>query len=136
LRKVLRVSYSYERREFLFPGNYWGSISSIPGQSIAVVPLYKSDLHHLDVRVMVTGEKALRWETGLGVTALRSRSYLTVPFPPGSVMLPNIYVGYHWKLAHGRMLEVFLDSRGLIRNKTSDLPDIRRYYTLGGSFSL
>jgi len=201
LGKVLRVSYSYERREFLLPGNYNASISSIPGQSLAIVPLLKSDAHHFDVRVRVTGEKALSWETGLGVTALRSRAYYTIFFPQGmfanvqvrsmaptgdvdpakfswtggfmnrlrvgsfeagldllyhfgegfyaynqygsfldhkqnSVMTPNVYVGYHWKLAHGRMLEVFLDSRGLVRNKTSDLPDNRRYYTLGGSIEL
>ena len=32
--------------------------------------------------------------------------------------------------------EFFVESRGLVRTKTSDLLDERRYYTLGGNFSL
>jgi hypothetical protein len=53
-----------------------------------------------------------------------------------SVLVPNVYAGYCLKLAGGKELEFFLESRGLVRNKTSDLLDERRYYTLGGNFTL
>src|SRR5262249_13696288 len=53
-----------------------------------------------------------------------------------SVMTPNVFVGYQWKLAGGKSIEFFLESRGLARSKSSDLPDDRRFYTLGGSLRL
>jgi hypothetical protein len=53
-----------------------------------------------------------------------------------SVMTPNFYVGYQWKLPAGKTLGVFAASRGLARSKSSDLPDSRRYYTLGVKFGL
>jgi hypothetical protein len=53
-----------------------------------------------------------------------------------SVLLPNVYAGYLWKLAGGKALEIFVESRGLVRSKSNDLLDDRRYYTLGGNFSL
>jgi len=53
-----------------------------------------------------------------------------------SVLLPNIYAGYGWTLKHQQTVELFLQSRGLIRNSEADLLDQRRYYTLGGKFLL
>jgi hypothetical protein len=53
-----------------------------------------------------------------------------------SVILPNVYVGYRYPMAHSRSLELFIESRGLLRNAKSDLLDSRRYFTLGGKFSL
>jgi hypothetical protein len=53
-----------------------------------------------------------------------------------SVLVPNLYIGYRCHLAHAETLEFFVESRGLIRSRTSDLPDERRYYTAGGKFSL
>jgi hypothetical protein len=53
-----------------------------------------------------------------------------------SFMVPNIYAGYNWRLGESRVLELFLDSRGLVRSKSSDLLDERRYYTVGGKLTL
>ncbi len=53
-----------------------------------------------------------------------------------SVLVPNVYAGYRWKLAGGKALEVFVESRGLVRSKSNDLLDDRRYYTVGGNFTL
>ncbi len=53
-----------------------------------------------------------------------------------SIMVPNIYIGYRWHLPHAQTLEFFLESRGLIRNSSSDLLDERRYYTVGGKLSI
>jgi hypothetical protein len=53
-----------------------------------------------------------------------------------SVITPNIYVGYSWHLRGERVLELFVVSRGLIRNSTNDLLDDRRYYTVGGQLAL
>jgi hypothetical protein len=53
-----------------------------------------------------------------------------------SVMSPNVYVGYRWRLSAVRALEFFLESRGLIRSANNDLLDERRYYTVGGKLSL
>jgi hypothetical protein len=53
-----------------------------------------------------------------------------------SIVVPNLYAGYRWHLAHGETLEFFVESRGVIRSHTSDLSDERRYYTAGGKFSL
>lgn len=55
-----------------------------------------------------------------------------------TVLVPNIYAGYRWKLGVG-MLELFLDSRGLLRTQRADQSDVldsRRYYTIGGTYSL
>jgi hypothetical protein len=53
-----------------------------------------------------------------------------------SVMTPNIYAGYHWPGSNDHQLELFLDSRGLIQNSSSDLLDKRRYYTIGGKLNV
>jgi len=45
-------------------------------------------------------------------------------------------VGYRWRLTAARALELFLESRGMIRNSTNDLLDERRYYTVGGKLAL
>ena len=52
-----------------------------------------------------------------------------------SVMLSNFYAGYRWDFG-ARMLELFVDARGLLSNHDNDLPDLRRFYSIGGSFSL
>ena len=45
--------------------------------------------------------------------------------------------GYRWKLAGAQELEAFMvESRGAVRSKNNDLLDDRRYYTLGGNFTL
>jgi hypothetical protein len=53
-----------------------------------------------------------------------------------SVATPNIYVGYRLHFANKEILELFVDSRDLIRNSTSDVGDPRRYYTIGGKLDL
>lgn len=53
-----------------------------------------------------------------------------------SVITPNIYIGYSCHLPGVRALELFVESRGLIRNSTNDLLDDRRYYTVGGQLTL
>jgi hypothetical protein len=53
-----------------------------------------------------------------------------------SVITPNIYIGYSWHLSRVRALELFVESRGLIRNSSNDLLDDRRYYTVGGKMSI
>jgi hypothetical protein len=53
-----------------------------------------------------------------------------------SVITPNVYVGYNLHLSAVRTLELFLESRGLIRNSANDLLDDRRYYTVGGKLSI
>ncbi len=53
-----------------------------------------------------------------------------------SVITPNIYVGYNWHLPGERVLELFVESRGLIQNSSNDLLDDRRYYTVGGKLSI
>jgi hypothetical protein len=49
---------------------------------------------------------------------------------------PNVYLGYDMPIAKGKPLEVFIASRGLIHSTNNDLSDGRRYYTIGGKFSL
>jgi hypothetical protein len=53
-----------------------------------------------------------------------------------SVATPNVYVGYRLHFAHEEVLEMFVDSRGLIRNSSSDVGDPRRYYIIGGKLDL
>jgi hypothetical protein len=53
-----------------------------------------------------------------------------------SVMASNLYVGYRWSLKSAWVPELFAESRGLVRSKKSDVLDDRRYYMLGGKFSL
>jgi hypothetical protein len=52
------------------------------------------------------------------------------------VLSSNIYIGDRWKLRGAGTLELFLESRGLARSKTSDLLDDRRYYTIGGKLTI
>lgn len=51
------------------------------------------------------------------------------------VAVPNIYAGYRFDPAHNR-LEIFVEGRGLFRSNPSDLGATRRYYTVGGKWSL
>ena len=54
------------------------------------------------------------------------------------VVVPNVYAGYQWKLGTGA-LEVFLQGSGLVRYANlsmTDIPDNRRYVTIGGSYAL
>lgn len=51
-----------------------------------------------------------------------------------SVLAPNLYLGYGWKMKGRGELEVFVESRGAIRNVPNDLSDGRRYYTVGGKW--
>lgn len=53
-----------------------------------------------------------------------------------SFVIPNIYAGYDLHLPHGEGLELFAESRGLVRNHSQDLMDARRYYTIGGKFTI
>ncbi len=53
-----------------------------------------------------------------------------------SLLVPNVYAGYRLELPGGRELAFFLESRGVVRSKSNDLLDDRRYYTLGGNLSL
>jgi hypothetical protein len=192
----LRISYSYERRNYITDGTYLALLSTDVSHSHAYVPERKSDLHHLDVRWKVLEGKGAKWETGMTVTGLRSKQYIHLPdsiyFPVvatyyvvnptgdmapsamswtggwvnrvrvgafdagfdllyhfgeriyttpygtsgssyrlNSVMTPTLYLGYRWKA-----MEVFIQSRGLARSKSSDLPDNRRYYTVGVTMGL
>ena len=179
----LSAQYSFERRNF--------SVVSSPSNPpyVLTYPEWRSNLHHVDLRVKVLGGGAVSWQTGVNLTLLRSSLHDTLLEPqpavgdvspnpiswtggwvnrlhmgrftagldllyhfgetttsyPGtgptviklnSAMLPNVYAGYGWKLVGGRAVELFVASRGLARSKTSDLLDDRRYYTLGGNFTL
>ena len=62
--------------------------------------------------------------TGSGATKLNS------------VILPNVYLGYRIRLSKGKSVEVFLQSRGMISSRNSDLLDVRQYYTLGGKLTM
>jgi hypothetical protein len=57
-------------------------------------------------------------------------------FPKNTAAVPNVYAGYRWALPGARQLELFVESRGLVMNTHNDFIDGRRFYTLGGSFSL
>jgi len=57
-------------------------------------------------------------------------------FPKNTAAVPNVYAGYRWGLPKARQLELFVESRGLVMNTHNDFIDGRRFYTLGGSFSL
>jgi hypothetical protein len=67
------------------------------------------------------------FETGPGV-------YPAVTRQLSSVVIPNIYAGYRFGPAY-KGAEVFVESRGLARSKSSDLLDGRRYYTIGGKLT-
>ena len=190
----LKLAYSFERRNFM-TGSLTAFISSDPALSIGIVPEWRSSLHHIDLRVVIVGQKECSWETGLNATALQVKegqvwsdnfNSILATFqgePAGdlypahvswtggwvnrvrvggfsagmdllyhfketvavansgnttlnSVLVPNVYAGYRWKLAKTRELELFVESRGLVRSKSNDLLDDRRYYTLGGNFTL
>jgi hypothetical protein len=53
-----------------------------------------------------------------------------------SFLIPNIYVGYDFRLPHEEGLELFVACRALVRNRDQDLMDTRRYYSIGGKFTL
>jgi hypothetical protein len=84
-----------------------------------------------------------------GQPAPSTQSYILAAQPPinpngiptatervNSIVIPNIFAGYRFPLHHNESLEFFLESRGLLRTTPSDLLDQRRYYTIGGKFSL
>lgn len=192
----LRLGYTFERRNFM-TGSQAAFIAQNPASSVAIVPEWRSSLHHIDIRFAVVSQKECTWETGLNATALKVQEYLvwlingstaslfTIQEPSAgdvypshlswtggwvnrlrvggfragidllyhfgesvydpntgviskinSLLVPNIYAGYRWKLAKAREVELFVASRGLVRNKSNDLLDERRYYTLGGNFTL
>jgi hypothetical protein len=68
------------------------------------------------------------YETGVGVFPAVTRKL-------NSVAVPNIYAGYRFGPAHSEV-EVFVESRGAIRDSPNDVTDGRRYYTLGGKLSI
>ena len=59
-----------------------------------------------------------------------------VGYPKNATAVPNVYAGYKFMLPGARQLEIFIESRGLVMNRFSDVADGRRYYTVGGNFSL
>jgi len=61
----------------------------------------------------------------------RSSSNTYVSSLVNSVIIPNIYAGYSF-----HSIELFVESRGLVRNSKQDLMDQRKYYTLGGKFTI
>ncbi len=70
-------------------------------------------------------------------TAYTTANNLTfTPYRVNSFVIPNIYAGYDLHLPHGEGLELFAESRGLVRNHSQDLMDARRYYTIGGKFTI
>jgi hypothetical protein len=68
------------------------------------------------------------YETGVGVFPAVTRKL-------NSVAVPNIYAGYRFGPVHSEV-EVFVESRGAIRDSPNDVTDGRRYYTLGGKLSI
>jgi len=48
-----------------------------------------------------------------------------------SVIVPNLYIGYSWN-----SFSLFAETRGLIRNSKQDVMDSRKFYTIGGKWSL
>ncbi|HUB59427.1 MAG TPA: hypothetical protein VL978_01930 [Puia sp.] len=195
----MQFGYTFEKRNLVTSGG----ISYLPamGLGTTVLPVWKSTMHHADLRFRVTDSTGLVWLTGLHLTLMRSESYFSFPdvnfssiygsyqFPQAgdfypahfsytggwvnrwnvgnfsagldlmyrfgeateqwtaygsyfngprlnSVLLSNIYAGNRWKLQGARILELFIESRGLARSKSSDLPDDRRYYTIGGKLSM
>ena len=70
-------------------------------------------------------------------TAYTTADNLTfTPHRVNSFLIPNIYAGYDLHLPHGKGLELFAESRGLVRNHSQDLMDARRYYTIGGKLTM
>lgn len=67
-----------------------------------------------------------------------------VPTPNGpstyyranTFLLQNVYVGYRLHLPGKTGLEIYADSRGLVRNDKSNVLDQRRYYGLGGKITI
>jgi hypothetical protein len=53
-----------------------------------------------------------------------------------SLLLQNIYVGYHLLVSGTQSLELYLNSRNLVHNRQSDLDDGRRYYGIGGKMGI
>ncbi len=66
------------------------------------------------------------WTGGFVYTSSRVNSFV----------IPNIFAGYNLHLPHAQGLELFAESRGLVRNHNQDLMDDRRYYTIGGKFTI
>jgi len=199
----VQLAYTFEKRNFITPGGT-SFISTIPGEGLTVLNVWKSTLHHIDIRLKVTDSTKVTWMTGLNLTLLQSRlnpfsfpsnitglssiyndsqypdagdvypAHLSYTggwvnrwnmgsfsagldlmyhfgeatqgsYPYGvnqngpklnSVLSSNIYIGDRWKLRGAGALELFLESRGLARSKTSDLLDDRRYYTIGGKLTI
>lgn len=87
-----------------------------------------------------TGGWVNRWRFGRFSAGLDVLYHLGVAagsgVPKNTAAVPNIYAGYRFGQPHDRGLEVFIESRGLVMNTPTDVADGRRYYTLGGHFSL
>ncbi|HMI61634.1 MAG TPA: hypothetical protein VK518_12010, partial [Puia sp.] len=63
-------------------------------------------------------------------------NFVFTPSRVNSFVVPNIYAGYDLHLPHGKGLELFAESRGLVRNHSQDLMDVRKYYTIGGKLTI
>jgi hypothetical protein len=58
------------------------------------------------------------------------------PQKVNSFVLQNLYAGAKIKVAHLKDAEVFINSRNMLQNKTSDITDNRRFYGLGFKLGL
>ena len=58
------------------------------------------------------------------------------PTKTNSLLLQNIYIGYRLHVKKTRVIELYLDSRGLWQSAHSDLADRRRYYGAGGKMAI
>lgn len=53
-----------------------------------------------------------------------------------SFSLQNLYLGTRLKINHLKYAEIYLDTRNILQNKTSDITDERRFYGLGFKLNL
>ena len=77
-----------------------------------------------------------RFTAGLDVLYHMGGTPAVTGFPKNTAAVPNVYAGYRCALPGARQLELFVESRGLVMNTHNDFIDGRRFYTIGGSFSL
>lgn len=104
------------------------------------VTLLRSKLDPTSLRIYesdVAGDKdpdKLSWTGGWvnRVRVGRLEGGLDLLWHSGEWVTPNVFAGYWW----GKAVEVFVEGRGMIRNTSSTLMDARRYYTVGGKFTL
>jgi hypothetical protein len=158
----VNVQYGYERRNFslvILNGNYFGYEPStgtfhhmdmrfrvIDSKETSWLTAFNMTLMRTPGGVgntfsggWVNRLQSGRFSAGLDLVYLfHSGDSVFNPILPSKVNsaeLSNIYAGYRWKLGPGT-LEFFFEARGLLRSKNSDMPDIRKFYTVGGSYSL